>query len=46
MEDNEKKKEYLWEYQAIKKEMLRAELVYKELRMSLSITFRRRWWKS
>ena len=34
MEDNEKKKEYLWEYQAIKKEMLRAELVYKELRMS------------
>lgn len=34
MEDNEKKKEYLWGYQAIKKEMLRAELVYKELRMS------------
>ena len=34
MEDNEKKKEYLWQYQETKKEMNRAEGVYKELRMS------------
>lgn len=34
MENNEKKKEYLRQYQELKKEMLRAESVYKELRMS------------
>ncbi len=34
MEDNERKKEYLWQYQEAKKEMNRAELVYKELCMS------------
>lgn len=34
MDDNEKKKEYLWQYQEVKKEMQRAGDVYKELRMS------------
>ena len=32
--ENELKKEYLWRYRDIKKEMRRAELVYKELRLS------------
>lgn len=34
MEDNEKKKEFLWQYQKAKKEMERTEAVYEELHKS------------